>query len=78
MALIVGKFDATGELYATLTADSRLRIWEAGTGNLRLEHTPTEHLADAYTCMAWGHPKVYRIVITEDILVIWTLNVYSS
>jgi WD40 repeat protein len=58
MALVTGRFDPTGELYATLTADSRLRIWETATGNLRLEHTPTSHLADAYTCLAWSHAKV--------------------
>lgn len=58
MALVCGRFDPTGELYATLTTDSRLKIWETATGNLRQEHTPTTHLADAYTCVAWGHAKV--------------------
>eukprot|EP00123_Amoebidium_parasiticum_P011451 comp20721_c0_seq1/m.27070 comp20721_c0_seq1/g.27070 ORF comp20721_c0_seq1/g.27070 comp20721_c0_seq1/m.27070 type:complete len:606 (-) comp20721_c0_seq1:170-1987(-) len=54
MGEVRGQFDPSGELYATLSADGRLRVWETATGNMRQEHTPATHLSDTFTCLAWG------------------------
>lgn len=76
MSLVSGRFDASGELYATLTADSRLKIWEVATGNVRVEFTPTTHLADAFTCLAWGHATVCGVWFCLRWRVVWV--VYCS
>eukprot|EP00124_Ichthyophonus_hoferi_P001977 Ihof_evm9s120 gene=Ihof_evmTU9s120 len=49
-----GSFDPSGDLYATISGDGRLKVWETATGNLRQQYTSPTHLADTFTCLAWG------------------------
>eukprot|EP00744_Colponema_vietnamica_P005450 GILI01007986.1.p1 GENE.GILI01007986.1~~GILI01007986.1.p1 ORF type:complete len:635 (-),score=167.30 GILI01007986.1:40-1944(-) len=47
-------FDKTGDNYATISADNRLKIWDTVSGGLRQEFVESNHLTAVYTCIAWG------------------------
>ena len=47
-------FDGTGEAYAHITNDSRVKIWDVAAGACSHEYTPTGKHAAQLTCLAWG------------------------
>ncbi|KNC86897.1 hypothetical protein SARC_00992 [Sphaeroforma arctica JP610] len=46
--------DPTGALYACLSTDGRLRIYDTATSKLVVQHVSDANLSDAYTCLAWN------------------------
>ncbi|CAM9922811.1 unnamed protein product, partial [Hapterophycus canaliculatus] len=44
---------ASGELYASVSSDNRLRIYNTASGALRQQYVEPRHLAKQYTCIAW-------------------------
>ncbi|XP_046675247.1 WD repeat-containing protein 43 isoform X1 [Homalodisca vitripennis] len=67
MVLEYSSFSTCGHFYAHCGSDSKLKIWETGTGNLKQEYTPNLHLTSPYTCLTWisslnvaTHPKKKR------------------
>ncbi|CAM9955197.1 unnamed protein product, partial [Ectocarpus fasciculatus] len=46
-----------GELYASVSSDNRLRIWNTASGALRQQYVEPRHLAKQYTCIAWHRPS---------------------
>jgi len=47
-------FDSTGESYANITSDSRVKIWDVASGAASHEFSPTGKQASELTCLAWG------------------------
>ena len=47
-------FDPNFERFATVTADNRLKIWDAISGSLIKECFEPAHLSTNYTSLAWG------------------------
>eukprot|EP00904_Undaria_pinnatifida_P002401 jgi/Undpi1/12161/HiC_scaffold_5.g01837.m1 len=43
----------SAELYASVSSDNRLRIWNTGSGELRQQYVEPRHLSKQYTCIAW-------------------------
>lgn len=53
-------FDSNFERFATVTADNRLKIWDALSGSLLKECFEPAHLSTNYTSIAWGTTNVHR------------------
>ena len=48
------KFDASAQLFAHVTADHRLVVWDTVTGTLKSEYASPQHLKQAISAVAWG------------------------
>jgi U3 small nucleolar RNA-associated protein 5 len=53
-ARIISTFDASGDQLALLSADGRLKLWDAATGKLSQSFTEPDHLVQRYTSVAWA------------------------
>lgn len=53
-------FSGDGRLFAAVSSDNRLKVWDAHTGALRHQFTQSSHLSAAYTCMAWIPPQTQQ------------------
>eukprot|EP01134_Creolimax_fragrantissima_P001009 CFRG1009T1 len=51
---VYSSIDPTGTLFACLSADGRLRVFETATSKKIIEHVSDASLANAYTCLAWN------------------------
>lgn len=49
-------FDQNGDMFALVTTDNRLKIWETKVngGTLKSEYVSPQHLVESITCLAWG------------------------
>jgi U3 small nucleolar RNA-associated protein 5 len=45
-----------GQLYAEVSSDSRLRLWDAASGELRQQYAEVQHLSKHFTAIAWHRP----------------------
>jgi len=50
----ISSFDPDGQTLAMLTADGRLRVWDAQGSKLRVQCVEPRHLQHISTCLAWG------------------------
>ena len=55
-ARIISSFDQAGDQLAVLSADGRLKLWDAATGKLAQSFTEPDHLVQHYTSLAWAPP----------------------
>jgi len=51
-------FDPLANLFASITSDNRIKIWNAISGNLEKELTDPKHLSVKYCCISWPAEKV--------------------
>ena len=51
-ARVLSSFDAEGDALAVLSADGRLKLWDAATGKQRQQYTEPDHLVQSYTSLA--------------------------
>lgn len=52
---LITSFDPHLSKFAIVSADGRLKIWDATTGKLQQEISTSNHLNDDYTCISWGN-----------------------
>ncbi|CAN0106013.1 unnamed protein product [Ascophyllum nodosum] len=48
---------AWAQVYASVSSDNRLRLWNTASGELRQTYVEPQHLSKRYTCMAWHRPN---------------------
>ncbi|CAM9286134.1 unnamed protein product [Phaeothamnion confervicola] len=50
-------FDPSKELLAIVSADNRLRLWDATSGSLRQQYVEGKNFGRRYTCVDWHRPR---------------------
>ena len=63
-------FATTGDLLAVASADGRVRVWDAHSGDMRYELGPDDHAGGQITCLDW---KAARLEL-DDVTVRPTLR----
>jgi len=50
-------FSWNGQLFANLSSDGRLKLWECESGTAKQEYILPSHLAAVCTCLVWAPSK---------------------
>lgn len=72
-------FSSGGQIFAQLSSDSRLHLWDVASKKAMKSYVDKNHLTHSFTCYAWGSsskdtPGFLAVGFSDGVVVVWDLS----
>ena len=72
-------FSVQAKLFANISKDNRLQLWDAGTRQERRTYVEKQHLAHSYICFAWKQQTkddlgTFVVGTSDCMIIVWDLT----
>lgn len=79
MSTLDSSFGNRGQIFAQLSSDSRLHLWDVASKKSVKSYVDKNHLTHSFTCYAWSSsskegPGLLAVGFSDGVVVIWDLN----